>query len=187
LWGVGELTREHRNHRGEPKRLGSRHEISAHLVPAHYDPGVQRTDRRTISDYRMANTPYVDGDRVFESHWGMAPRHRQHPCCSSRAPVPLATPPAPVALGAIVGPTQVVARAVEMAISRYHHPIWTMLAATIVVAMGRSRDGECEPRAPARRLNRTCESALTAQRLTLDRGPGFKLAIRNSRGSRWKH
>lgn len=43
---------------------------------------------------------------------------------------------AAVALGAIVGPTQVVARAIEMLISRYHHPIWTMLAATIFVAIG---------------------------------------------------
>jgi hypothetical protein len=43
---------------------------------------------------------------------------------------------AAVALGAIVGPTQVVARAVEMLISRYHHPILTKLAATIFVATG---------------------------------------------------
>jgi hypothetical protein len=43
---------------------------------------------------------------------------------------------AAVALGAIVGPTQVVARAIEMLISRYHHPLWTMLAATVFVAMG---------------------------------------------------
>jgi hypothetical protein len=43
---------------------------------------------------------------------------------------------AAVALGAIVGPAQVSARAVEMLISRYHHPIWTMLGGTIFVAIG---------------------------------------------------
>jgi MFS family permease len=43
---------------------------------------------------------------------------------------------AAVALGALVGPTQVVARAIEMLISRYHHPLWTMVAATIFVAVG---------------------------------------------------
>jgi hypothetical protein len=41
-----------------------------------------------------------------------------------------------VALGAIVGPSQVGARAIEMVISRYHHPIWTKLASTIFVATG---------------------------------------------------
>jgi hypothetical protein len=35
---------------------------------------------------------------------------------------------AAVALGALVGPTQVAARAIEMLISRYHHPLWTMHA-----------------------------------------------------------
>lgn len=43
---------------------------------------------------------------------------------------------AAVALGALVGPSQVGARAIEMLISRYHHPIWTMIAATIFVAIG---------------------------------------------------
>lgn len=43
---------------------------------------------------------------------------------------------AAVALGAIVGPAQVGARAIEMAISRYHHPIWTKLASTVFVAIG---------------------------------------------------
>ena len=43
---------------------------------------------------------------------------------------------AAVALGAIVGPAQVSARAVEMLISRFHHPIWTMMAATIFVSIG---------------------------------------------------
>jgi MFS family permease len=41
-----------------------------------------------------------------------------------------------VALGALVGPSQVGARAIEMLISRYHHPIWTMVAATVFVAIG---------------------------------------------------
>jgi hypothetical protein len=43
---------------------------------------------------------------------------------------------AAVALGALVGPSQVGARAIEMLISRYHHPIWTMVAATVFVAIG---------------------------------------------------
>jgi MFS family permease len=43
---------------------------------------------------------------------------------------------AAVALGAVVGPSQVGARAIEMLISRYHHPIWTMVASTIFVASG---------------------------------------------------
>src|SRR5260221_702558 len=43
---------------------------------------------------------------------------------------------AAVALGALVGPAQVGARAIEMLISRYHHPIWTMLASTILISVG---------------------------------------------------
>jgi predicted MFS family arabinose efflux permease len=43
---------------------------------------------------------------------------------------------AAVALGALVGPTQVAARAIEMLISRFHHPLWTKLAATCFVALG---------------------------------------------------
>jgi len=43
---------------------------------------------------------------------------------------------AAVALGALVGPSQVTARAVEMMIARYHHPIWTKLASASFVAIG---------------------------------------------------
>jgi predicted MFS family arabinose efflux permease len=43
---------------------------------------------------------------------------------------------AAVALGAVVGPAQVGARAIEMLIGRYHHPIWTMVASAILVALG---------------------------------------------------
>lgn len=43
---------------------------------------------------------------------------------------------AAVALGAIVGPSQVGARTIEMAISRFHHPIWTKFASTVLVAAG---------------------------------------------------
>ncbi|ANT54903.1 MFS transporter [Mesorhizobium amorphae] len=43
---------------------------------------------------------------------------------------------AAVALGAIVGPCQVGARAIDMAISRFHHPIWTKIASTVFVAVG---------------------------------------------------
>jgi MFS family permease len=47
--------------------------------------------------------------------------------------IPLA---AAVALGAIVGPCQVGARAIEMLISRFHHPIWTKFGSAVFVAAG---------------------------------------------------
>ncbi|MDR3465310.1 MAG: MFS transporter [Xanthobacteraceae bacterium] len=43
---------------------------------------------------------------------------------------------AAVSLGALVGPAQVAARAIEMAIARFHHPIWTKVAATSLVTAG---------------------------------------------------
>jgi MFS family permease len=43
---------------------------------------------------------------------------------------------AAVGLGALVGPSQVAARTIEMAIARYHHPIWTKLASVSFVAIG---------------------------------------------------
>ena len=43
---------------------------------------------------------------------------------------------AAVGLGALVGPSQVAARTIEMLIARYHHPIWTKLAATTLVTAG---------------------------------------------------
>jgi predicted MFS family arabinose efflux permease len=47
-----------------------------------------------------------------------------------------ATLAAAVGLGALVGPSQVAARAVEMAIARHHHPIWTKIASVSFVAVG---------------------------------------------------
>jgi hypothetical protein len=41
-----------------------------------------------------------------------------------------------VALGAIVGPSQVAARIIELAFGRHYHPVWTMLAGVIFVAAG---------------------------------------------------
>ena len=41
-----------------------------------------------------------------------------------------------VSLGALVGPSQVAARTIEMLIARYHHPIWTKLVSTSLVALG---------------------------------------------------
>jgi hypothetical protein len=41
-----------------------------------------------------------------------------------------------VAFGALVGPSQVGARAVEMAVARFHHPIWTKIASVAFVALG---------------------------------------------------
>jgi MFS family permease len=43
---------------------------------------------------------------------------------------------AAVALGALVGPSQVGARIVEMAFGRHYHPIWTMVASVALVAGG---------------------------------------------------
>jgi MFS family permease len=43
---------------------------------------------------------------------------------------------AAVGLGAIVGPSQVGARAIEMLISRFHHPVWTKLIATSLLGAG---------------------------------------------------
>jgi hypothetical protein len=43
---------------------------------------------------------------------------------------------AAVGLGTLVGPSQVAARAIEMAIARYHHPLRTKLASVIFVAIG---------------------------------------------------
>jgi len=43
---------------------------------------------------------------------------------------------AAVALGALVGPSQVGARIVEMAFGRHYHPIWTMAASVALVAAG---------------------------------------------------
>jgi hypothetical protein len=39
-------------------------------------------------------------------------------------------------LGALVGPSQVGARTIEMLIARFHHPIWTKLASASLVAAG---------------------------------------------------
>lgn len=47
--------------------------------------------------------------------------------------IPLASA---VAFGALVGPSQVGARFIEMLIGRFHHPIWTKLASVSSVALG---------------------------------------------------
>src|SRR5262245_3236495 len=41
-----------------------------------------------------------------------------------------------VALGALVGPSQVGARVVEMLAGRHYQPIWTMVASAVLVAVG---------------------------------------------------
>lgn len=41
-----------------------------------------------------------------------------------------------VALGALIGPAQVGARIIEMAAGRFYHPIWTLMASTILIAAG---------------------------------------------------
>ena len=41
-----------------------------------------------------------------------------------------------VGLGTLIGPCQVAARAVEMGLARFHHPIWTKLASATSVALG---------------------------------------------------
>ena len=44
--------------------------------------------------------------------------------------------PAAIALGALVGPSQVGARAIELVLSQRHHPIWTKLAASSLIVLG---------------------------------------------------
>lgn len=41
-----------------------------------------------------------------------------------------------VALGALIGPAQVGARILEMAAGRFYHPVWTLIASTILIAAG---------------------------------------------------
>jgi hypothetical protein len=43
---------------------------------------------------------------------------------------------AAVTLGALVGPSQVLARVLEMIIGRRFHPIWTMFSSTVLVTTG---------------------------------------------------
>ena len=43
---------------------------------------------------------------------------------------------AAVALGALIGPSQVSARVIEMTLGRRFHPLWTMLTGVILVALG---------------------------------------------------
>jgi MFS family permease len=43
---------------------------------------------------------------------------------------------AAVGLGALVGPSQVAARTVEIVIAHRHHPIWTLIASALLVAAG---------------------------------------------------
>ena len=43
---------------------------------------------------------------------------------------------ASVSLGALVGPSQVAARTIEMALARFHHPIWTKFASVSCLAIG---------------------------------------------------
>jgi predicted MFS family arabinose efflux permease len=45
---------------------------------------------------------------------------------------------AAVALGALIGPAQVGARAIEITLGRYYHPLWTMIAAMALMAAGLS-------------------------------------------------
>jgi hypothetical protein len=45
---------------------------------------------------------------------------------------------ATIALGTIVGPSQVGARVIEMLGGRHYHPIWTMVGSTVLVAAGTS-------------------------------------------------
>ncbi|MDQ6432696.1 MFS transporter [Mesorhizobium sp. LHD-90] len=43
---------------------------------------------------------------------------------------------AAVGLGALIGPSQVGARLVEMLFGRHHHPIWVMIASVLLLALG---------------------------------------------------
>ncbi|MFY9839127.1 MAG: MFS transporter, partial [Xanthobacteraceae bacterium] len=41
-----------------------------------------------------------------------------------------------VSLGTLVGPSQVGARVIEMFAGRHYHPVWTMIASTVLLAIG---------------------------------------------------
>jgi MFS family permease len=41
-----------------------------------------------------------------------------------------------VAFGALIGPSQVTARAIEMVLARYYHPLWTLFASTTLMSVG---------------------------------------------------
>jgi hypothetical protein len=41
-----------------------------------------------------------------------------------------------VGLGTMLGPSQVGARIIEMLAGRHYHPVWTMIASTVLVAIG---------------------------------------------------
>lgn len=43
---------------------------------------------------------------------------------------------AAVAMGALIGPSQVGARILEIAVGRFYHPIWTLIASTTLIAAG---------------------------------------------------
>ena len=43
---------------------------------------------------------------------------------------------ASVSLGALVGPSQVAARTIEMALARFHHPVWTKVTSVSCLAIG---------------------------------------------------
>jgi hypothetical protein len=43
---------------------------------------------------------------------------------------------AAVALGALIGPSQVGARILEMLVGRKAHPVWSLVASTVLVAIG---------------------------------------------------
>jgi hypothetical protein len=44
--------------------------------------------------------------------------------------------PVAVGLGALLGPSQVGSRLLDMALARHHHPVWTLVASTVLVAIG---------------------------------------------------
>jgi MFS family permease len=44
--------------------------------------------------------------------------------------------PVAVGLGALLGPSQVGSRLLDMVLARHHHPVWTLVASTVLVAIG---------------------------------------------------
>jgi MFS family permease len=110
------LPRERRRPAGSSK---------AETVPAGPAPPKRPVQRRTV--LALLASAFTLGDviwSVLSVHVIMILRARGLPLAEA------------VALGALVGPSQVAARAVEMLTGRHYHPIWTLTSSSLLFAAG---------------------------------------------------
>jgi predicted MFS family arabinose efflux permease len=110
------LPREERRPQGSSKA-----EAAAGGSPA--PPGLVR--RRTV--LALLASAFTLGDVI----WSVLSVHVIIILRARGVPLPEA-----VALGALVGPSQVAARAVEMLTGRHYHPIWTLTSSSLLFAAG---------------------------------------------------